>query len=188
MSWQEVIVEYPWVAVALEIFKGVMPTVIALITVFITQWRISVRERKNKKKDKTFEYYENILNWLIKLKKTFMEQTHSLDKVLMMEFSEERIEQYKILKKEYSKMNEDYALWIDTYHEILQAFGNECGFDKFKSVYSSCTKELIKIGEDNLRKINNDKVMKELNGVWLIFRTSIDSVIKALAHEITKIY
>ena len=188
MSWKDVILEYPWIDVALEVFKGVMPTVIALITVFVTQWCISMRERKNKKKDKTFEYYEAVLKWLIGMKYSFMEKTRLLERVLNIENPETKREQYKVFITECSNMNTEFVLWIDTYDEIIKAFGCKSGLGKFKSVYKECSDELYAVGRKYVQRLEAENATEEINNIFEIFRTSIDSVIKSLANEIGKIY
>ena len=188
MSWENIISEYPWLDIALEIFKGVMPTVIAILTIYITQWQISKRESKNKKKDKKFEYHETVLKWLIVLKTSFTENTHLLYKILVIRDPEEKIDKYNNFLRELSKINIEFFSWIDTYDAILCSWKSDIGLKNFKMVYKSSSDRLIAISTKYLQDMDEEKLEKEINATIKDFKTAMDKVIEVLTYKMGQIY
>ena len=72
MTYHCLIELYPWVDLAMELFKGIMPTVIALITFFLTEYFVRKRNNLNKKKEMKFQYLENMLSWIHETKKVYV--------------------------------------------------------------------------------------------------------------------
>ena len=174
MSYQELIKLYPWVDLAMEMIKGVMPTVVAIWTVIITQHYTKKRELQHKEKEMRLEYLEKILNWIHQIKNDIFEVSEMLEKALEKNDFQEREEKFKNFRQELTKMNTSFATWADTYNSVTTVFGYDIKLQDFKE--SMCTfgdkminifdKYKIGVGTyDAMEEINNQTecVMKDLN-------------------------
>lgn len=56
MSYEDLILLYPWVDLVLELFKGVMPTLVALLAIYLNNSFASERELIYRKKNLQLDY------------------------------------------------------------------------------------------------------------------------------------
>lgn len=188
MTYQDFIIEYPWVDFALEIFKGVMPTVIALVSVFVTQMYISKRERRNKHRDKKQEYYETILKWLIEMKTRVFDVSFQLQKLLAIDDLEKRFQENREFVSEVSSTNTYFTIWFDTYNSIVKAFGSNVNLDDFEKAYKTASSSLMKIKDKYVQKLDTMDATEEINAVISLYKNAVDNTIALVAKEIGKIY
>lgn len=58
MTYAELIKCYPWIDLAMELFKGIAPTVIAFVTIFLTEYFVKRRNDTYKKREMKLQYLE----------------------------------------------------------------------------------------------------------------------------------
>lgn len=188
MTYQDFIMEYPWVDFALEIFKGVMPTVIALASVFVTQTYISKRERRNKHRNKKQEYYETILKWLIEMKTRVFEVSFQLQKLLVIDDLEKRFQENKEYVSAVSSTNTYFTVWFNTYNSIMRAFGSKVNMDDFEKAYKTALSSLMRIKDNYVQKLDTMDATDEINAVMSLYKNVVDDTIASVAKTIGKIY
>ncbi len=82
MSYEDLILLHPWVDLVLELFKGVMPTLVALLAIYLNNSFARERELIYRKKNLQLDYYTKMLNWLHDIKNDIMEVSRDLDNAL----------------------------------------------------------------------------------------------------------
>lgn len=82
MSYEDLILLNPWIDLVLELFKGVMPTLVALLAIYLNNSFARERELIYRKKNLQLDYYTKMLNWLHNIKNDMMEVSRDLDNAL----------------------------------------------------------------------------------------------------------
>ena len=122
MSYEDLILLYPWVDLVLELFKGVMPTLVALLAIYLNNSFASERELIYRKKNLQLDYYTKMLNWLHNTKNDIMDVSRELDNALYKRDPNDRVNRYNNFINSISKMNTSIAAWKDTYSFILDIY------------------------------------------------------------------
>lgn len=188
MSYQELIKMYPWVDLAMEIFKGVIPTLVAIVTVIVTQHSTKKRELQYKKKEIRLEYLEKILSWMHQIKNNIFEVSEMLDKTLAENNPEIRREECKNFIKEISKMNKYIATWSDTYNIVTTTFGYDIKLGDFKKSLCNFGDEMINILNTYISKPDTSNATEIINIHIKQVMGDLNISVAALAKEIDLLY
>ena len=79
MNYKDLILLYPWVDLVLELFKGIMPTLIALLAIFLNNSFARKRELIYRKKNLQLDYYTKMLNWFHDIKNCLLYTSDAAD-------------------------------------------------------------------------------------------------------------
>lgn len=187
MTYQELVKMYPWVDLALELFKGIMPTAIALFTIFMTELFIRKRNKINKKREMELQYLQEMLSWIHEIKQDIFEISVTLNKVLLKEIPE-RIPKLNEVKSQMTEMNKSAFILCDTYKEISACMGYDFDFDQFKSAIINYSEAIDKIGHKYLYHINTEKSVEEVNSVIEQTKENINVSSSRLVSNISLLY
>ena len=99
MNYKDLILLYPWVDLVLELFKGIMPTLIALLAIFLNNSFARKRELIYRKKNLQLDYYTKMLNWFHDIKNDIMEVSRDLDNALNKMNPNDRMNKYNDFMK-----------------------------------------------------------------------------------------
>lgn len=188
MTYQELIRCYPWVDLILELFKGIMPTMVALFAIFMNNSFAKKRDLMCRKKNLQLDYFVKILNWLHEIKNDIMEVSLDLENALSKSNPDERRKRYNGFLKSISNMNGCIASWKDTYSVMLEAFNCDIKLTYFKQEMKNCSDNLIKIGEQYLNQADTTMATDEINKTVIKANDAIDKSIRLLLKEMNKLY
>ena len=188
MSYQELIKMYPWVDLAMEIFKGVAPTIVAIVTVIVTQHYTKKRELQYKKKEIRLEYLEKILNWMHQIKNNIFEVSKMLHKTLKPDDPRIREEEYKKFIKQINEMNISIATWSDTYSIVTTMFGYDIKLEDFKKSLCNFGDGMMDILNTYLEKPNTSDATEIINNHIEQVMEDLNVSVAALAKEIDLLY
>lgn len=188
MTYQELVKCYPWVDLFLELFKGIMPTVVALFAIFMNNSLSKKRDLMSRKMNLQLDYYVKILNWLHEIKNDFMEVSLDLENALNKRKPDERINRYNNFMKSISDMNRCIVSWKDTYSVVLKSFNCDIKLTHFKQEIKNCSDNLVKIGEQYLNQVDTTMATNEINKTVIKANELIDESIKLLIKEMNTLY
>lgn len=188
MTYQELIKYYPWIDLAWEVFKGISPTVLALVTIFLTEYFIRKRENIYKQREMKLQYLEKILLWIHDTKQCVFEISSSLSKVLIMKNVSDRNPKYNEILGKITNMNKTVFVLGDTYKEISSCMGYEFKLDQFKEAINYYSETMDKIGVKYLDKINTESCTEEINFITIQTRECIKESSSLLVKEINFLY
>lgn len=188
MTYQEFIETYSWVELAWEIFKGVSPTVIAILTIFVTQHCIKKRELQYKKKEMRLQYLEKILNWIHQIKNDIFEVSRMLEKALEKRDPVERNRECNNFIKEFSKMNSSIAIWSDTYDSVIDVFGYDINLKNFKRSCHAFGDEMMNILNKYISELDTDNAVEEINAQITQVMNDLNKSVAMLVREIELLY
>ena len=188
MSYEDLILLNPWIDLVLELFKGIMPTLIALLAIFLNNSFARKRELIYRKKNLQLDYYTKMLNWFHDIKNDIMEVSRDLDNALNKMNPNDRMNKYNDFMKSISKMNTSIAAWKDTYSVVLEIYNCDIELNQLKKEISNCSNNLVKIGEHYIRQADTTMATDEINDIVIKTNTAIDECIKMLLKEIDVLY
>lgn len=188
MTYQELVKCYPWIDLVLELFKGVMPTFVALLAIFLNNSFAKKRELKYRKKSLQLDYYTKILNWLHDIKNDIMEVSRDLDNALNRINPNDRVNKYNNFMKSISNMNVRIASWKDTYGVILDIYSCNIKLSQLKKDLSDYSDNLVKIGNKYIKQENTSIATEEINNIVIKVNVAIDESIKFLLKEMSTLY
>ncbi len=188
MSYDDLIKLYPWVDLIMELFKGIVPTFVALLAIFLNNFFSQKRDLLYRKKSLQLDYCEKMLQWLHEIKKDMMEITLELENALSRRNPEERVERYNNFLKYFSDMNKIITVWSDTYNMVFGAFGCDIEFDQFKKKIIENSDDIIRIGQKYIRQSDTEMATDEINNVVCKSNKVIDENITVLLKKMSKLY
>lgn len=187
MSYEDLILLYPWVDLVLELFKGVMPTLVALLAIYLNNSFARERELIYRKKNLQLDYYTKMLNWLHNIKNDMMEVSRDLDNALRKDL-DKRENKYNDFMKSISKMNTSIAAWKDTYSSILEIYCCDIELNQLKEDIFICSDTLKKIGDKYINQVNTTMATDEINNIVDTSKKVIDERIRKLLKEMDALY
>lgn len=188
MTYEELINCYPWIDLAWEIFKGVSPTAIALVTIFISEFFVRKRNRTDKKREMELQYLERILSWIHETRHDVFEISSSLIKVLSIKDIFERAPKFNGVLKQMTEMNKSIFILSDTYNEISLSIGYDFKIDQFKSAIHCYCEAVDKIGHKYLNYINTENAIKEINCMNTQVKKYINESTSLIVSKISFLY
>lgn len=187
MTYQELIKIYPWIDMALELFKGIMPTVVALFTIFMTELFIRKRNKISKRKEMELQYLQKMLTWIHEIRQDIFDISVALNMALSREIPE-RMFKFNEVKNKMTEMNKSAFILCDTYKEISACMGYDFCFDRFKSAIIYFSEVIEKIGCKYLNHINTEKSVEEVNSIIEQTRENINASSSLLVSKISLLY
>lgn len=187
MTYQELVKCYPWVDLAWEIFKGISPTILGLVTVLLTEHFIRKRDALDKRKKMQIQYLEKILAWVHDTRKDIFEINSALSKTLCKKREERELE-YKKNKEMITEMNKSVFIWCDTYNDITKCFGYDFKLENLKESVNCYSKQIVDIGQRYLGCANTDDSIDEINAVMAIVMKKMQESISSLVETIDLLY
>ncbi len=188
MTYQDFVKCYPWIDLSLELFKGIMPTVVALFAIFMNDSLSKKRDLICRKKNLQLDYFVKILNWLHEIKNDVMEVSLDLENALNKRNPDERRKRYNGFLKSISNMNGCIASWKDTYNVMLESFNCDIKLTYFKQEMKNCSDNLVKIGEQYLKQADTTMATDEINKTVINANEVIDKSIGLLLKEMNTLY
>lgn len=188
MTFQELINCHPWVDLAWEIFKGVSPTAIALITIFVTEFFVRKRNNVNKKREMKLQYLEKILLWIHETKESVFDISKSLNKVLSMKNIPDRVPEFNEVLEQITEMNRSVFVLSDTYQEISFSMGYNFELNQFKGSINHYSKIINEIGVKYLKSMTTDKAVDEINKITIKTSEEMKECTSLLVKEINLLY
>lgn len=188
MSYEDLILLHPWVDLVLELFKGVMPTLVALLAIFLNNSFARERELIYRKKNLQLDYYTKMLNWLHDIKNDIMEVSRDLDNALNKMNPNDRANRYNDFMKSISKMNTSVSAWKDTYSVMLEIYNCDIELNQLKKEISNCSDNLVKIGNQYIGQADTTMATNEINNIVIKTNTAIDECIRKLLKEMDALY
>ncbi len=188
MSYEDLILLYPWVDLVLELFKGVMPTLVALLAIYLNNSFASERELIYRKKNLQLDYYTKMLNWLHNTKNDIMDVSRELDNALYKRDPNDRVNRYNNFINSISKMNTSIAAWKDTYSFILDIYCCDIELNQLKEDIFICSDTLKKIGDKYINQVDTTMATDEINNIVIKTNKAIDECIRKLLKEINTLY
>ena len=187
MSYEDLILLHPWIDLVLELFKGVMPTLVALLAIYLNNSFARERELIYRKKNLQLDYYTKMLNWLHNIKNDMMEVSRDLDNALKMKPGN-RKNRYDNFLNSISKMNTSIAAWKDTYSAILEIYCCDIELSQLKEDIFNCSNTLIKIGQKYINQVDTTMATDEINNIVEKNNKAIDECIRKLLKETNVLY
>ncbi len=188
MSYEDLIFLHPWVDLVLELFKGVMPTLVALLAIFLNNLFARERELIYRKKNLQLDYYTKMLNWFHDIKNDIMDVSRELDNALYKRDPNDRVNRYNNFINSISKMNTSIAAWKDTYSSILEIYCCDIELNQLKVDIFNCSDILKKIGEKYINQGDTTMATDEINNIVIKTNTAIDECIRKLLKETNALY
>lgn len=188
MTYQELIRCYPWFDLVLELFKGIMPTVVALFAIFMNNFLSKKRDLVHRKKSLQLDYFVKILNWLHEMKNDIMEVSLELEKVLSRMNPDEQINRYNDFIKSISKMNRCFVSWGHTYSVVLESYNCDIKLTQFKQEMKDCSDNLVKIGKHYLNQVDTTMATDEINKTVIRASKVMEESIWLLLKEMNTLY
>lgn len=186
MTYQELVKNYPWIDLAWEIFKGaIIPTVVALITVLLTEHFIRKRNELDKRKEMQLQYLEKILSWIHDTRRNIFKVNSAFAKALNIKNPEERVKKYNKNVKKLNKMNECVFVWCNTYNDIAKSFGYDFKLKQLKESINYYSKQITDIG---LKGENPQIAIDEISTIIHIVEKEIQESISILVEIISSLY
>ena len=188
MTYQELIKCYPWIDLAWEVFKGVSPTAIALVTIFVTEFFVRKRNKLNKKREMELQYLEKILAWIHETRQNVFEISSSFSKVLLMKDIPNRVPKFNEVLGQMTEMSKSIFILSDTYKEISFCMGYDLKLDQFKNAIHCYCETINDIGVTYIKYINTEKALDEINSITAKTRENINASSSLLALKISVLY
>lgn len=188
MTYQELIKSYPWIDLAVELFKGIMPTVVALFTIFMTEFFIRKRNKVDKKREMELQYLEKILSWVHETRQNVFEISSSLSKVLLMRDIPDRVPKLNEVLRQMTEMNKSIFILSDTYKEISSCMGYDFKLYQFKDAIHCYCETINNIGAKYINFINTEKALVEINSITAQTGENIKESSSLLALKINLLY
>lgn len=188
MSYEELILLYPCIDLVLELFKGIMPTLVALLAIFLNNSFARKRELIYREKNLQLDYYTKMLNWLHDIKNDIMKVSRDLENALNKMNPNDRVNRYNDFMKSISNMNTSFASWKDTYSVVLEIYSCDIELSQLKKEISQCSDSLIKIGKQYIGQADTTMATDEINNIVIKTNTAIDACIKLLLKEMNTLY
>ncbi len=190
MSYEDLILLHPWIDLVLELFKGVMPTLVALLAIYLNNSFARKRELIYRKKNLQLDYYTKMLNWLHNIKKDMMEVSRDLDNALKEDLDnlDNRKNRCNNFINSISKMNTSIATWKDTYSFILEIYCCDIELNQLKEDMFNCSDTLIKIGQKYINQVDTTMATDEINNIVGTSKKVIDECIRKLLKEMDALY
>ena len=188
MSYKDLILLHPWIDLVFELFKGIMPTLVALLAIFLNNSFAKDRELIYRKKNLQLDYYTKMLNWLHDIKKDIMKVSLDLENALNKINPNERAVRYNDFMKSISNLNTFFASWKDTYSSVLEIYSCDIELSQLKKEISNFSGSLVKIGEQYINQADTSKAKDEINSIVIMTNESIDKSIKLLLKEMKTLY
>lgn len=188
MSYEDLILLHPWIDLVLELFKGVMPTLVALLAIFLNNSFAKERELKYRKKSLQLDYYTKMLNWFHNIKNDIMEVSRDLENSLNKQNPNDRYNRFNDFMKSISNMNTNFVSWKDTYSAMLEIYSCDIELSQLKKEISNCSDNLIKIGKQYISEADTTMATDEINDIVVKTNTAIDECIRLLLKEMNTLY
>lgn len=172
MTYNEFIVQYPWVDLILKIFSDIAPVVVAILAIVINNKKSSTRDKRNKKIDMIVNYENLLIDKIGKLEAAIDDLLDSFVRVLNSDGSINAIrvfETYDLCKDKVSSCNmELYNLSFCTSEIVKENVNGKDISDDIKQVVGSmdelihrhlsehCLNGMCDIEKQEVRKIKDD--------------------------------
>lgn len=163
MTYQELVKNYPWVDLAWEVFKGISPVVLSLLTIFWTEYFIRKRENIFKKRQMIIEYLEKILLWIHETRRDIFEISHEFSNVLSIKSPIDRTDKYNEIMAKITEMNKAIFIYCETYKDISVGLGYDFKLDNYRGSINFYSFEIDKIGCRYLNRHKTDSSIDEIN-------------------------
>lgn len=184
MTYREFVNCYPWVDLVLELFKGIMPTLVALFAIFMNNSLNKKRDLNNRKKEMRLDCLEKTLSWIHEVKDGVFKTSQTFSKIFLEQNPEIRIQKYNDAKKVLSQMNTLVAQWNDTYDTMAKTLGYELRLDQFKESINSYAKRMIEIGKKSINEYGKNDILDEINESVKIVKDKTNENIKLIIEQI----
>lgn len=187
MTYQELIKCYPWIDLAWEVFKGISPTCVALVTIFLTEYFVRRRSDVYKRQEMKLRYLEEILSWLHETRRNVFEIMDALGKVLAKSPAERNDGCNEIIKK-ISEMNKDVFVRSDTYIDITKGFGYDFKLEQFKEAVIVYSEKMNSVMIEYHDLPNTEQSIDEMNLIMEEVRTKMQESVTLLVEKINLLY
>lgn len=190
MTYAELIKCYPWVDLAMELFKGIAPTVIAFVTIFLTEYFVKRRNDTYKKREMKLQYLEKMLAWFHEMRRRVFEISSSLNKVLAANDigSSDRVSKLNEVIGQITEMNKSAFVLCDTYKDISCSMGYEFKFDQFRDAIKNYSATVYEIGGNYINCLDVKEARDKINCVTVKTSESMKETILLLVKEINLLY
>lgn len=188
MTYQELVECYPWIDFAWEVFKGISPTILGLVTVLLTEHFIKRRNAIDKRKEMQLHYLERILAWLHDTRRNVFEIKVAFCKALVIENSEDVITEYNNNVKMLTEMNESVFVWCDTYNDIAHSFGYDFKLEQLKAAINNYSAQITEIGKKRLQGTDINGGIDEMNNLMLEIKREMQESATILVETINSLY
>lgn len=134
MTYSEFILKYPYI----DLIMGFAPVVVAILAIFINNWRSGVRDKKNKR-----------IDIIVKYENTLIEKVSAVDYAL------------DELKKKFRKIMSCYN--VEELENLLESYGHnksevlKCNAELYN--YSFCTSDIL------YEKVNAKDAIKDVENI-----------------------
>lgn len=188
MTYQELVKNYPWIDLAWEAFKGISPTVLALITIFLTEHFVRERNHTYKKREIKLQYLEKILSWTHDTRRKVFEIQDGFYHVLRIKNVEERVTEYNKNEKNITEMNKSVFTWCDTYDDFSKCFGYDFKLEQFREAVNEYSKQITEIMQNYLNGENTEVTVEEMHTTMHRVKEEMQKSISLLVEEINLLY
>lgn len=188
MNYEDLIREYPYIDLIFELFKGIMPTAVALLAIFLNNSFAKKRDLMYRKKNLQLDYYVKILNWLHEIKNDVMEVSLDLENALNKVNPNEQTNGYNDFMQSISNMNRCIVSWKDTYGVMLEYYNCDIKLSQFKQEMSNFSNSLVKIANQYLNQADTSMATDEINNMVIKANEVADNSIKLLLKEMNALY
>lgn len=188
MTYQELVDCYPWIDLVLELFKGIMPTMVALFAIFKNNSLSQKRDLMHRKKAMELDYLEKVLSWIHEIKNEIFNTSQAFEKALVQRDFQVRVEKCNEARAVLSRMNTSIATWNDTYNDIMESFEHDIKLKHFKQATMDFTERLIEIEQKCIKGFESENVTDEINEVVRNVNSEINENIVLIVEQINLLY
>ena len=144
MTYDEVIFKFPWFDFAFELFKGIVPTIVALTAILINNLRAKKRDKINKEKEIIISIQNNMLNKFIEISQLYWNS----GTILINFLSENENENRNKLKNDYGCSLNNFLFKAqeisDYYNTMFKCF----------NIKVNCS-DIVKVSKEFSDSLNN---------------------------------
>ena len=189
MNYQELIIVYPWIDIAMEMFKGIMPSTIALFAIFLTHFFTKKRELLFKKKSMKIDYLEKILNWIHEMQDYILESSFTLEKILEKKGQNpaEKVKEYNKVIEIINRMQNSVTIWSNTYDKIAKSFGCDFQIELLKKSLDDYSNQLDYIYNKYFAD-DDEAFTDEINDAMIAVNRNINESISILVKEYNRLF
>ena len=205
MNYSQLIEMYPWVDLSLELFKGLAPTIVAVLAIFINNKQAKKRDSENRQNLKSrqlaeskIKVLENMLDKYIELSQLFWKSGTELIEYL----SETEVEEREFGRKAFFKSLTAFQFKsqeiFDYFKSVFELYDFKIGCGTAVTDANRFANELIDccekyenaylIKEYNVREQKFDSAAKEIREMTIEVKAWTNVVMNCIGKEIKKLY